>query len=150
MPKIDLEPGDELYVGSMWYIDHGEDDMCGGIAIVKKLKVYGGTTFVEFKGLSHSPNLDYLLEHQEEWEKEYKNRVAHDCPEGRMCPALLRVCPLCEGKGFQSSGVCKECKGTGAGKIKKNEKISKDEMLEVLRRRAFRDKLMRQARREIE
>ena len=86
-----IKPGDELYVGSSWSLDHGETDMCGGIAVVKRLQNWGNgkTIFVEFENLeNHAPNLEYVLEHQEEWKKEYGNRIAHDCPDvpGHRCP----------------------------------------------------------------
>lgn len=89
-----IKPGVELYVGSCWSIDHGDTDMCGGIAVVKQLKKLGNNTFVEFENLeNHAPNLEFVLERQDEWKKEYGNRIAHDCPDvpGHHCPDPRRV-----------------------------------------------------------
>src|ERR1035437_4199267 len=119
-PKI--KPGDELYVGDSWSIDHGETDMCGGIAIVKRLSKCGDTVFVDV-GLGHCPNLKYVLENQADWEKEFENRLAHDCPDvpGHTCPHPKRMCSRCDGTGIVlAMGFCSDCVGTGKGKIKKN------------------------------
>ena len=158
LPKIekwDIGPGDELYVGDSWSIDHGEDDMDGGIAVVKRVYKQGITTFVEFVGLGHVLNLDFVLEHQDEWEKEFGNRLAHDCPDvpGHTCPCPRRKCVKCDGLGKLFSGikvgktfVCTDCGGSGDGKIKRPAMV---EAVKIARRNAFRSKLMRQSRREI-
>ena len=161
MPKLvpsDINPGDELYIGSSWSIDHGETDTCGGIATVKgfsKCRDDQSKYFVSFHEIHRSVNLEYVLEHQDEWEKEYGNSIAHDCPDvpGHKCPRLERICRRCDGVGKLFSGhtvgltfVCKECSGTGKGKIKRSPM---EEALKKIKSSALRSKLMRAARREI-
>lgn len=94
-PK-DIRPGDELYVGTQWSIDHGQDDMCGGIAIVKGVRKipHCKTLFIDFENLDHSPNAEILLAEQEEMEKSYGNRIAHMCPDGQRCPNPIRPWPI--------------------------------------------------------
>lgn len=70
--------GSDIYVGSSWYIDRGEDDICGGRAEVKEVED-GMVTVVEVPGSSF--NWEYLKTHQEKLRKEYKNARAHPCPD---------------------------------------------------------------------
>jgi hypothetical protein len=157
LPKLDpfdINPGDELYVGDSWSIDHGETDMDGGIAVVKGFSKWGDNSryFVVFEGLGHSPNLAWVLEHQDEWEKEFSDRLAHDCPDGTKCPNPRRECDKCGGRGFLCNPIgeglctCKTCEGTGKGKIKRSPMA---EALKRIRSKAFRSKLLRASRREI-
>jgi hypothetical protein len=124
----DIQPGDELYVSDVWSIDNGWSDQCGGIAIVERLQHDGhGNCFVHFKGLEHhAPNLKYILEFQEKWEKEYGTRLAHDCPEGTPCPNPTRK-----------------------DSIKKSASQKFVESVNTAKSAALRSKLMRQSRREI-
>jgi hypothetical protein len=161
LPKLeaaDINPGDELYIDSSWSIDHGETDTCGGIVTVKGFSKWGNDQpryFVSFKEVHRSVNLEYVLEHQDQWEAEYGNRIAHDCPDvsGHMCTHPERKCSRCDGVGKLFSGVkvgktfvCEECGGSGKGKIKRSPM---DEALRKIRSSALRFKLMRAARREI-
>ena len=94
-PKRDpreVKPGDELYVGSSFYIDHGEDDRCGGIAVVERV-IYKpipanpiNEWMVDFVGLNSRFNLQMLLREQDKLKQEYGRRIAHQCPEGQPCP----------------------------------------------------------------
>lgn len=84
--KLPLHVGDELpavgtdiYVQSAWYIDHGEDDVCGGRAEVKKVTKEGFVTTVELPNRSY--NWKVLKEEQESLKKEYGNERAHPCPD---------------------------------------------------------------------
>lgn len=76
---VGLPPvGSDIYISSAWYIDRGEDDICGGRAEVKEIKG-GMITVVELPGRSYS--WEYLKTKQEELRKEYKNARAHPCPD---------------------------------------------------------------------
>jgi hypothetical protein len=123
-----IEPGDELYVSDVWSIDNGWSDQCGGIAIVESIRQDScGNVFVTFLDLKHhSPNLKYILENQKEWELEYGSKLAHDCPEGTICPNPRRK---------------------SAGCLKKSEARK---FYNAVKGSALRSKLMRQARREIQ
>lgn len=87
----DIQPGDELYCPSSISIDHGWDDSCGGIGVVKRVEhnpKYPGMNdyFVFFENLSRGFNLRCLLREQDELEACYRSRMAHDCPENQPCP----------------------------------------------------------------
>ena len=91
--SLPLKPGDEIYVPTQWSIDHGDDDMDGGIATVQKIDCDDyGNAFVDV-GLFHSLNIDYIMENQEAWKKEYGDRIAHNCPEGQWCADPRRKSP---------------------------------------------------------
>jgi hypothetical protein len=125
----DIQIGDELYVSDVWSIDNGWTDQCGGIAVVERIQRDNyKNVFIHFKGLTHhAPNAEYVLENQEKWEKEYGNRLAHDCPEGTPCPNPTRN-----------------------GGIKKSAARQLVEAVNEARSSALRSKLMRQSRRELE
>jgi hypothetical protein len=144
----DIQPGDELYVSDVWSIDNGWSDQCGGIAVVERIQRDSyGNVFVHFKGLEHhAPNLKHILEEQEKWEKEYGDRLAHDCPEGTKCPNPRRPCQACNGR---KSG-CVACNWTGTGIIKKSATQKFVETVNGAKSSAFRSKLLRQSRREID
>jgi hypothetical protein len=99
MKPEDVKPGDELYIGTSLYIDHGEDDVCGGIAVVEEI-IYKpvpanpvNSWFADFVGIDgHRYNLSILLERQDELREEYGDRIAHNCPDvpGHKCPNLRR------------------------------------------------------------
>ncbi len=81
-----IKPGCRLYVHSSFFIEHGEDDVCGGIATVEEItykpipKNPINDWFVTFKGLNASYNLMLLLKNQSQLRKEYKGQKAHQCP----------------------------------------------------------------------
>lgn len=103
-----VKPGDELYVRSSLYIDHGEDDVCGGIAVVDKVVFKEvpqnpvNSYFVYFVDLDHGYNLTILLQEQEKLCKEYGNRIAHQCPDvpGAKCPAPRRLIEVKKAVGY--------------------------------------------------
>jgi hypothetical protein len=81
-PKV----GDLIYVGSSYYLDHGEDDFEGGICKVidVELGVSAGkkVPFIEVKERpGHSYNWEYLKEHQAEWKKEFGKKRGHADPD---------------------------------------------------------------------
>jgi hypothetical protein len=82
VPKIKRD----VYVGSSYYIDHGEDDFEGGLCKIKNIEkgrsAGKDTLFVELEERpGHSYNWDYLMEHQEEWAKEFKDRRGYPDPD---------------------------------------------------------------------
>jgi hypothetical protein len=95
----EVRPGDELYIDSSWYIEQGERDVCGGIAIVKnverhQVRMKVNQWFVTLKGIEgHIYNLTILLERQAELEEEFGDRIAHNCPDvpGAKCPNPIRI-----------------------------------------------------------
>jgi len=81
-PKV----GDDIYVGSSYYIDHGEDDFEGGLCKVTQVSL--GTSagkkvpFICIKERpGHSYNWEYLKEHQAEWKKEFGKRRGYEDPD---------------------------------------------------------------------
>ncbi len=86
VPKV----GQMIYVGSAFYIDHGEDDRVGGLAKVKaiKLSMSGGkmmpfVTVEEFPETSF--NWEFLEREQDKLKKEFGLKQAYrspDCPTG--------------------------------------------------------------------
>lgn len=78
-PKI----GDEIYIGSSYSIDHEWDDVKGGLTKIVDIKLNltpscldYNRIFVVVEGINTSYNYQYLMEHQEEWKKTYKNNKA--------------------------------------------------------------------------
>lgn len=60
--KLTLSVGDKIYIETSWYIDHGEDDVQGGLATVSAVRVEKYGTFVEVKEVPGSGyNLDVLM-----------------------------------------------------------------------------------------
>lgn len=98
MKPEDVKPGDELYVNTRFYIDRGEDDVCGGIAVVERVeyKPCPGNPineyFVYFKDLNSGYNLQILLREQEKLAAQYGDHIAHQCPDvpGHKCPNPMR------------------------------------------------------------
>jgi len=81
-PKI----GDLVYVGSSYYIDHGEDDFEGGLCKIVDVEL--GTSagkkvpFIEVEERSgHSYNWEYLKENQAKWKKEFGKKRGHADPD---------------------------------------------------------------------
>lgn len=78
--------GEDIYIGSSFYIDHGEDDVVGGLAEVAKvtLQVSGGVK-MPFVAVKENPgtnyNWKYLQEVQAELKKEFGNKRAYQDPD---------------------------------------------------------------------
>lgn len=86
--KMNPEPkiGQEIYVHSSYYIDHGEDDICGGLATISKKEMGKSageeTWFVGFREIpARMYNYKILLEEQETLAKELGSQRAHPCPD---------------------------------------------------------------------
>lgn len=81
-PKV----GQDIYVGTSWYIDHGEDDFNGGLAKVTKVEwdehANGGDYCVY---IAERPGHGYywsgLAERQAALKKEFKRRRSHPDPD---------------------------------------------------------------------
>lgn len=75
--------GDKIYVGSSYYIDHGEDDFDGGICTIKSVR--RDDTGHIFVGVKERPgietNYEYLMEYQDKWKKEYGDRKGEMNPD---------------------------------------------------------------------
>jgi hypothetical protein len=87
MKTEDVKPGDILYVNSSCYIDHGEDDVAGGKATVKRVLKPGENPYVyypavEFHGLpGRYYNLESILKDQSKLERTFKDKLAHEDPD---------------------------------------------------------------------
>lgn len=80
LPKV----GDKIYVQTSLYLSHGEDDFCGGWAIVSKVYEQYGSVWISIEErVSHGYNWEYLEKQQEEWTKEYGDQHAHEDPDDR-------------------------------------------------------------------
>lgn len=82
------EVGDKIYVGTSWYMSHGEDDVQGGLATVSKVEVdekctneYNRVMVGVKEHPGHMYNLNHLLENQAKWKKEFKKSKAHPDPD---------------------------------------------------------------------
>ena len=80
--------GAKIYVGSHYYIDHGADDVEGGVATVTEVRtgVSAGeeTPFVSVKEHpGNSYNWEMLSKEQAKLRKEFGRRKAHPCPDYR-------------------------------------------------------------------
>ncbi len=85
------KPGYNIYIPDQWYMDHGEDDFCGGLGHVLKVewsKRYN-THVIE---IEERPNHGYFWENylrgqQKRLKEECKDfatiRRAHTCPDRR-------------------------------------------------------------------
>ena len=82
-PKV----GDDIYVPTRMYIDHGEDDVDGGLAEVIKveLSMSAGDPKCPFVTVKEHPNSSYnwkcLMEEQDDLKKEFKKRRAKVNPD---------------------------------------------------------------------
>jgi hypothetical protein len=76
------KPGDVIYIPGALYIDHGEDDVAGGMATVSEVETKYGSTFVS---VAEVPGRGYnwasLREQQDRLAEEYKDRRAHPDPD---------------------------------------------------------------------
>lgn len=83
VPKI----GEDIYIEGSMYIDHGEDDIAGGLGEVSKVtkEMSGGnakTPFIEIKEVpGRVYNWETLGPLQKELKKEYKKQRAHPDPD---------------------------------------------------------------------
>lgn len=78
--------GDDIYVGSSYYIDHGEDDFEGGLCEISNVTTgtSGGRQvyFVEIKERpGHSYNYEVLLEQQENLAETYGDQRGFENPD---------------------------------------------------------------------
>ena len=85
---LDRDPvkGDKIYVPTQISIDHGEDDIEGGVAHVSKVKQGTGASkndvfvsLVEVPG--HSFNWSWLKDQQKELKKRFGGQLAHPDPD---------------------------------------------------------------------
>lgn len=79
------EVGKDIYVPTRMYIDHGEDDVLGGLAKITNVSVSISAGepcwFIEVKEIPGSFNYAMLLERQAEYKKEYKRQRAKPDPD---------------------------------------------------------------------
>jgi hypothetical protein len=83
------EIGQKIYIQSMYYIERGQDDFNGGLATIDKIinsnhlpKSHYNYCMIELKELPNRQfNYNYLLENQENWAKEYKDKIVELCPD---------------------------------------------------------------------
>lgn len=89
MQETDIRPGDELYINDRMFIDHGEDDTCGGIAVVERVD----QNFIYFREPAIGLNRFIVLSNQKQWAKEFGDRLAHACPDvpGHVCPNPRKI-----------------------------------------------------------
>lgn len=78
--------GSSIYVGSAWYIDHGEDDFQGGKCTISRVSsgISAGnpTWFVEVaERPGYSYNYLILLESQAKWAETYGDRAGYPDPD---------------------------------------------------------------------
>ncbi len=81
-PKI----GDKLYVPTLMSLSHGQDDIIGGLATIKKVKIYENyfehnRVFIEFYEICKVLNWNYIKENQEKWSEEYNGKTARNDPD---------------------------------------------------------------------
>jgi hypothetical protein len=89
IPHLGLHPpkvGDYIYLRSSFYIDHGQDDFCGGLAEVTRVEdgISAGKT-VAMISCKEKPgsrmNWEYLKGEQEKLAAQYGAKRAHPCPD---------------------------------------------------------------------
>jgi len=84
-----LKKGDKMYLRGSMSISHGSDDVAGGLATIKKIKIdkdlgadHFNGIFVEFEEVpGHSYNYKSLMEQQDKLAKEYEGKFAHPDPD---------------------------------------------------------------------
>ena len=77
----------EMYIPDAMYLDHGEDDRCGGLATVKSISIFQlDVLTATFENIPSSFNLKYIFANQRYYRSVFGDRVAHMCPEGKLCP----------------------------------------------------------------
>lgn len=83
------EVGDKIYIQGAMYIDHGEDDFCGGIATISKVEINPDLPNDHFNKImirvkevpGHSFNYKALLKKQSELKERHWNEIAHPDPD---------------------------------------------------------------------
>lgn len=81
-PKVPPKVGDTIFVGAHYYIDHGEDDVDGGLGVVSNVRREGRYIFVsvdQHPGTSY--NWEFLAENQEEYFDRFGDEVAKPNPD---------------------------------------------------------------------
>jgi hypothetical protein len=87
-----LAKGTKVYIPTSLHVYRGKDDIQGGLATVKTIDYsehlspdHYNYIMVSFEELPQGKryNWRYLLEHQKEWEKEYKGLIAKPDPDYR-------------------------------------------------------------------
>jgi len=84
-PKI----GMNIYIPTSLYISHGQDDIAGGLATISDIEFnktlpsdHYNYCMIEVKEIPNEGyNWNWLMENQEEWEKEYGVNIACPCPD---------------------------------------------------------------------
>jgi hypothetical protein len=78
LPKV----GQQIYVPTSLYIDHGEDDVIGGRATISLVEKQDNYVWIHVKELpGRTYNLEYLLERQEDLKKEFGRKKAYPDPD---------------------------------------------------------------------
>lgn len=79
--------GQEVYVPTQGYISRGEDDVRGGLARISEVEVREdlppeNRVFVGFEELpKRKYSFSWLMQHQEDWKKEYGDQRARPDPD---------------------------------------------------------------------
>lgn len=77
--------GSKIYIPTEMYIDRGRDDILGGLATIigyaENRFSRSGDVWVKVKEVPNQFSLQFLLENQTLWEKEYGNQQARPDPD---------------------------------------------------------------------
>ena len=73
--------GEDIYVETRWSIDHGEDDVQGGLGEVTKIEHKYGSHFVYVKEVPNGYNWGLLYPKQDELRKEFGRKRARPDPD---------------------------------------------------------------------
>jgi len=74
-----MKIGDKIFVPSRGFLSHGQDDTQGGEATVSEIFDDG---FISVKEIPVTRcGIEYLMENQEKWSKEYKGIKARPDPD---------------------------------------------------------------------
>jgi hypothetical protein len=79
-PKV----GERIYVPTSMYIDHGEDDVLGGLATVTTVRLdpgHGKTFISVAEHPEHAYNWEYLGPRQAALREEFSDRLAREDPD---------------------------------------------------------------------
>jgi len=84
-----LKKGDKMYLRGSMSISHGSDDVAGGLATIKNIRIderlgidHFNGIFVEFEEVpGHSYNYKNLIEEQDKLAERYKGKFAHPDPD---------------------------------------------------------------------
>lgn len=76
--------GDVIYVSSAYYMDHGQDDVCGGLAQITKTQMRGDDIFISIEQHpGRMLNWAFLGPEQGRLAEMYGGQWAHPCPDRR-------------------------------------------------------------------